>query len=473
MIQLTAQDKMIDTSPIERLFTEGEKYADRIHITLPQYNNDVDVSGCTFVMRTVAKDGSMTETVLQKQLTASQILLTWDVPETVTAVPGMLLLELVGTQESSTIIKYKMQAVFVKEAVMGEGLPSPDVMEEKLAQMNEILAQAQEKLDEAKNLAIGIDTTLTIAGQAADAKAVGDKLDVLGQETNDKLVALEQSVRDISGSLSDGAIQEVVDARTATAWNGHTYGSLSDRLTAEFSSKISQGTFEIALADTSTKIAECKNTGETNAENITTNASAISAAQTDIAALKATVKKLQDEDVSISKNVSATNATATAAYNKATSALEAKHTHDNLNVLDTITSDTIALINSTASKATQNANSLDAIKPIVTGNQTDITALKASVQNLQDEDVNISKNVASVKAAAETASNKAATLRNDMTIMQCTIGTAHKNLLKNTAGTVTQNGITFTSNADGSVTCNGTATADTNYRYIVDLQQNT
>ena len=56
---------------------------------------------------------------------------------------------------------------------------------------------------------------------------------------------------------------------------------------------------------------------------------------------------------------------------------------------------------------------------------------------------------------------------------QSAIGMNRKNLLKNTVGTATQNGITFTLNADGSVTCNGTATADTNYRYIVDLQQNT
>ncbi len=47
-----------------------------------------------------------------------------------------------------------------------------------------------------------------------------------------------------------------------------------------------------------------------------------------------------------------------------------------------------------------------------------------------------------------------------------------KNLLKNTAGTTTQNGIMFTYNDDGSVTCNGTATADTNYIYTVTLPQN-
>jgi len=47
-----------------------------------------------------------------------------------------------------------------------------------------------------------------------------------------------------------------------------------------------------------------------------------------------------------------------------------------------------------------------------------------------------------------------------------------KNLLKNTAGTTTQNGITFTYNDDGSVTCNGTATANADYIYKITLPQN-
>lgn len=59
------------------------------------------------------------------------------------------------------------------------------------------------------------------------------------------------------------------------------------------------------------------------------------------------------------------------------------------------------------------------------------------------------------------------------TTLHASIGMTRKNLLKNTVGTVTQNGITFTLNSDGSVTCSGTATADTNYRYVVELQPNT
>lgn len=48
-----------------------------------------------------------------------------------------------------------------------------------------------------------------------------------------------------------------------------------------------------------------------------------------------------------------------------------------------------------------------------------------------------------------------------------------KNLLKNTATSKTVNGVTFTVNEDGSVTCNGTATADAYIDISVDLLPNT
>ncbi len=64
--------------------------------------------------------------------------------------------------------------------------------------------------------------------------------------------------------------------------------------------------------------------------------------------------------------------------------------------------------------------------------------------------------------------------QNSITELQKSLGmTKGKNLLKNTVGTTTQKGITFKYNSDGSVTCNGTATADTNYRFVITLPQNT
>lgn len=216
---LTAHEKFIDTKEIECLFTQGEKFSDRIHFVLPPVNNDVDVSGCAFAIRTVASDGGMTETVLDVQHEGEQILLTWNVPETVTAVPGMLQLELVGSRGTEVIIKYKMPAVYVKAAIMGDHLPSPDIIEEKLAQMNDILAQAQAKLDEAKELAVKIDPTLTISGQAADAKATGDRF------------------TEVCNNIADLELfkNEIANARISSI-TGTEFDVLSERLKADFES---------------------------------------------------------------------------------------------------------------------------------------------------------------------------------------------------------------------------------------------
>lgn len=183
---LKAKGKFIDTSPIECLLTQGEKYSDKIHFVLPIINNDVDISGCIFALRTVASEGSMTETILTAEQRDDDLILTWDVPETVTAVPGMLQMELVGSRGTDIIIKYKMPAVYVKAAIMGDHLPVPDVIDEKLAEMNAILAQAEAKINE----------------------AVGDKISAINNE--------------------------ITAARTSSI-SGEEYNNLQERLESDFS----------------------------------------------------------------------------------------------------------------------------------------------------------------------------------------------------------------------------------------------
>lgn len=236
---LIAKNKFIDTKPMERLLTQGEKYADKIHFVLPAINNDVNIVNCSFAIRTVASDGSMTETGLTAQRNIEQVLLTWDVPESVTAVAGMLQMELVGSKGSDIIIKYKMPAIFIKGAVMGDHLPPPDIIEEKLAQMNGILAQAQAKLDEAKDMVVNIsadiiDKTLSISDKAADAKITGDRLEGLSGNITD----LDELVKGILTNISSGPIanmlMEVINARTGSI-TGEEFPSLSERLESDFS----------------------------------------------------------------------------------------------------------------------------------------------------------------------------------------------------------------------------------------------
>ena len=51
-------------------------------------------------------------------------------------------------------------------------------------------------------------------------------------------------------------------------------------------------------------------------------------------------------------------------------------------------------------------------------------------------------------------------VKSQISLNHSTLGYQRKNLLKNTAVSITKNGVTFTVNADGSVTINGTATAN-------------
>ncbi|MGN0631429.1 MAG: hypothetical protein ACI4JN_08900 [Ruminococcus sp.] len=205
MIKLTAQGKFIDTKEIDRLLTQGEKYSDIINIFIPSLNNDVELSDCTFYMRAVSSNGSMTETMLPKILLENEIQLLWNVSEYITAVPGMLSLELIGTKGSECIIKYKMPAVYVKEAVMGEGLPVPDVIEDKLALMNVTLSHASELYNESETL---YNET---------------------QELQSRIEELAQQI-----GISSEYVAEVIEARKGYL-SSETYTSLSERLEFDLS----------------------------------------------------------------------------------------------------------------------------------------------------------------------------------------------------------------------------------------------
>lgn len=141
---LKSNGKEIDTRPIRYLATEGEKNADVICIEINRYYSNVDLSGCTFVMRGVNANGEISEQVLTKRTENNVIILEWQITEAFTAIPGRLQLELRGMSDDTLIIKYRMQPITIHCSVNGTGKPSPDVAEQILSQMEQMLDAAQE-----------------------------------------------------------------------------------------------------------------------------------------------------------------------------------------------------------------------------------------------------------------------------------------------------------------------------------------
>jgi septal ring factor EnvC (AmiA/AmiB activator) len=100
-------------------------------------------------------------------------------------------------------------------------------------------------------------------------------------------------------------------------------------------------------------------------------------------------------------------------------------------------------------------------------NASNINAVSASITNLQNADMQFSKDIAAVNATATIAKSKAETNQTDIsenkseiTVNKSTLGYQKKNLfnLTNSVGSTTMGGITFTINADKTITLNGTAT---------------
>lgn len=102
----------------------------------------------------------------------------------------------------------------------------------------------------------------------------------------------------------------------------------------------------------------------------------------------------------------------------------------------------------------------------LSGNQTGADLGLASSSDIPTVDQTYSttsSNAQSGKAVASAISGKA-----DTSLLKSTVGWTGKNLLKNTASSQTINGVTFTVNADGSVTVNGTATTNANFNLITN-----
>lgn len=141
-MEITASNKVIDTSSIKCLFTEGEKFSDVIKFKLPKVNNDVDIEGSTFSLMAVSGDGSSSNPVLNVEYTDEYAIVTWKPDEYISAIPGQVSLELTAVKQGH-VVKYKMPSIYVKRGLKNGKLPPLDIIEQKLLEMNALLTEVR------------------------------------------------------------------------------------------------------------------------------------------------------------------------------------------------------------------------------------------------------------------------------------------------------------------------------------------
>ena len=146
---LTANQKYIDTANIKHLLSAGEKNADKIQIAVDRYYHQTDLSDCLFTLRAVNSGGGLVMQNLEKEVTESQIILTWTITEDFTAVSGQLLPEIVGQKDDTVVIKYEMTPMVVRNSILEQYNGGIDAIDKALREMQSILAQAEQLIAKA------------------------------------------------------------------------------------------------------------------------------------------------------------------------------------------------------------------------------------------------------------------------------------------------------------------------------------
>lgn len=175
---LTANQKYIDTANIKHLLGAGEKNADKIQIAVDRYYHQTDLSDCLFTLRAVNSGGGLVMQNLEKEVTESQIILTWTITEDFTAVSGQLLPEIVGQKDDTVVIKYEMTPMIVRNSILEQYNGGIDAIDKALREMQSILAQAEQLIAKAPIIQNGtwwLYDAATGAYQDSGQPAKGDK----------------------------------------------------------------------------------------------------------------------------------------------------------------------------------------------------------------------------------------------------------------------------------------------------------
>ena len=120
---LKAIGKIIDTLPIEKLFSQEEIRADKIVIEVDRFHDGYDLTEFTFIMRGITESGGETESaLLMTESDENTVRLFWEVGKEFTAEAGTLSLDLFACHyvadsdplETDALIRYQLPPVKVR-----------------------------------------------------------------------------------------------------------------------------------------------------------------------------------------------------------------------------------------------------------------------------------------------------------------------------------------------------------------------
>lgn len=135
-MKLVAEKKMINSSPMYYLLTEGEHNADTIEFVVDRYYDEISVENCTFIIKGINSKNNQVEQVLEKTVVEDKVTLKWSINEEFTAVAGMIELEIRGVikvlAKEILIIKYSMSPIEVRGTGKGSGLPTVGLIEQAI-----------------------------------------------------------------------------------------------------------------------------------------------------------------------------------------------------------------------------------------------------------------------------------------------------------------------------------------------------
>ncbi|MCI9405514.1 MAG: hypothetical protein HFK04_01155 [Oscillospiraceae bacterium] len=146
--------KIINTQPLDYLFTQGESGVDRIPIVLPLRYGEVDLTALRWSIQLVSEQDTFISKPLVSQAGPEKLTVYWDVDGDCTAAPGKIRLTVVGISESGNeVIKFDGREIMVKAALYGSFVPAPDTLAASLAQVQKYAEEASASAGQARERA--------------------------------------------------------------------------------------------------------------------------------------------------------------------------------------------------------------------------------------------------------------------------------------------------------------------------------